>query len=76
MPIGPKGQKRPADTIENARLVARIATGEAEETYVNAEKSEGGHKGGLARARGMSAGRRREIARKAAAARWKQTEPA
>jgi hypothetical protein len=28
MPIGPKGQRRPADVIGNAIEVARIATGE------------------------------------------------
>ena len=33
MPTGPKGQKRPADVIDNAIEVARIATGEEEEEY-------------------------------------------
>jgi hypothetical protein len=32
MPRGPKGEKRPADVIGNAIMVARIATGEIEET--------------------------------------------
>lgn len=32
MPIGPKGEKRPADVIGAAITVARIATGEIEET--------------------------------------------
>jgi hypothetical protein len=32
MPKGPKGQKRAADVIGNAILVAKIATGETEET--------------------------------------------
>ena len=31
MPTGPQGQVRPSETIENAILVARIATGEIEE---------------------------------------------
>ena len=31
MPIGPKGEKRPADLIANAVRVMQIATGEAEE---------------------------------------------
>ena len=35
MPIGPNGEKHPADVIANAVLVSRIATGEAEEEYVN-----------------------------------------
>jgi hypothetical protein len=32
MPTGPKGQKRKADVIGNAVLIARIATGEADDT--------------------------------------------
>lgn len=70
MPIGPNGEKRPADPIANALLVAKIATGEAEETYVNAGKSKGGREGGKARAASMSAEQRSEIAKRGAAARW------
>lgn len=70
MPIGPNGEKRPADTIANALHVARIATGEAEETYVNADQRVGGRKGGQARARALSAEQRRDIAKAGAAARW------
>ena len=33
MPIGPNGEKRPADVIANAVHVAKIATGEAVETH-------------------------------------------
>lgn len=50
MPIGPNGEKRPADPIASVVMVARIATGEIEETCVNAGQSEGGRKGGKARA--------------------------
>ena len=32
MPTGPKGQKRPAEVIGNAVLIARIATGEIDDT--------------------------------------------
>jgi hypothetical protein len=32
MPRGPKGEKRPADAIGNAILIAKIATGEMEES--------------------------------------------
>ena len=46
MPTGPKGEKRPADVIANAVLSMKIATGEAEERYVNAGQSAGGRKGG------------------------------
>lgn len=32
MPTGPQGQKRPEDDVECAVMVAKIATGEIEET--------------------------------------------
>ena len=32
--IGPHGEKRPDDPIANAVHIARLATGEAEELYV------------------------------------------
>jgi len=35
MPIGPKGQKRPADVVGNAERVMQIATGEVDETIVD-----------------------------------------
>ena len=70
MPTGPNGEKRPADTLANALHVARIATGEAEETYVNAGQSAGGRKGGKARAQTMTPERRRDIAKAGATARW------
>ena len=70
MPIGPNGEKRTADTIANARHVARIATREAEETYVNAGQRAGGRKGGAARAKSLSAERRSEIAKEGATTRW------
>lgn len=70
MPKGPQGQKRPADA--NAVMVAKIATGEIKEA-LPAPKSaaaEMGSKGGKARAKAMSAKRRKEIAQKAAKSRW------
>ena len=70
MPIGPRGQKRPSDVIANAVHVMRVATGEAEEEYVNQAKSEGGRKGGKARAKSTTAARRRAIAKKGASSRW------
>lgn len=74
MPKGPKGQKRPADVIGAAIMVARIATGEEEETEKKATSAaaELGSKGGKARAKNMSAERRSEIAKKAAAKRWQK----
>ena len=74
MPIGPKGEKRPSSVIANAVHVMRVATGEAEEEYVNQAKSEGGRNGGKARAKSTTAARRREIAKKAATARWSPRE--
>ena len=69
---GPKGEKRPGNTLANALHVARIATGEAEETYVDAAKQRGGSKGGKARAEALSPDERSQIAQAAAAARWNQ----
>ncbi len=75
MPKGPEGQKRPADVIGNAVKVMKIATGEEEEEFENDGKSKAavelGRKGGKARSEKMTPERRAEIARKAAAARWK-----
>jgi hypothetical protein len=75
MPRGPKGEKRPADAIGNAVHIMRIATGEIEETTTadgkNAAAVALGRMGGKARAAGLSARRRKEIARKAAKSRWK-----
>jgi hypothetical protein len=74
MPRGPKGEKRPADAIGNAVHVMRIATGEIEETTTadgkNAAAVALGRMGGKARAEGMTAKRRKEIAKKAAKSRW------
>jgi hypothetical protein len=75
MPRGPKGEKRPADVIGSAIMIARIATGEIEEgTPPDDGKDPAavalGRKGGKARAEGMTAEKRSEIAKKAAAKRW------
>ena len=74
MPVGPKGEKRPADVIGNAVTVARIATGEAEEALVDDGKDQAavamGRKGGKARASRLTKEQRAAIARKAARKRW------
>jgi hypothetical protein len=74
VPRGPKGEKRPADVIDNAVHVMRIATGEIEETISDDGKDPAakalGKKGGAARAKSMTPERRAEIAKKAAAKRW------
>lgn len=67
--IGPHGEKRPADTLANARHVARILTGEAEEEYVDESKRAGGRKGGRTRAAKLPAEVRQEIAMQGVAAR-------
>jgi hypothetical protein len=75
MPRGPKGEKRPADVIGNAVHVMRVLTGEIKETGRDPAKElhrKGGLKGGKARAASLSREERLEIARKAAAARWKK----
>jgi hypothetical protein len=73
MPRGPKGEKRPADVIGNAVHVMQIATGEEEEDLGKApNRAKGGRKGGKARARSLSPQERSEIARTAAAVRWKK----
>jgi hypothetical protein len=56
MPKGPKGEKRPADAIGNAVMIARIATGEIEDITTedgkNAPAMALGRMGGKARAEG------------------------
>lgn len=74
MPRGPKGEKRPADVIGAAIMVAKIATGEIEEDRGKVPgRAKGGRTGGKARAKALSPQQRSEIARAAAAARWKKS---
>lgn len=76
MPKGPKGEKRHADVIKNAVRVMRIATGEETDDVVDDGKDPAakslGARGGKARAKSLSPKRRAEIAKAAAAKRWKQ----
>ena len=69
MPKGPQGQKRPADVIGNAVHVARIATGEIEDSRER-PRQPAKARSGRARAESLTPERRKEIARQAAAARW------
>ncbi len=70
MQRGPKGEKRPADGVARAVMVARIATGEEEDTYYEQpNRVKGGKAGGKAHAEKLSAKERKEIARKGAEAR-------
>ena len=71
MPQGPNGQKRPADVIGNAVHIARIATGEVEDTKLKQPaKRASGLAGAKARQENTAPERRSEIARAAANARW------
>lgn len=77
MPKGPKGERRPADVIGAAVKVMRIATGEESEDYgpetcKDKAAQELGRKGGKKRAESMTPERRAEIAKQAAAERWRK----
>lgn len=73
MSRGPDGEKRPADAIGCAVMVAKIATGEGEDTgYVSKNRRKSGVAGAKARMETTDAERRSEIATKAAEARWRR----
>jgi hypothetical protein len=74
-----KSAKRPKDTNQLAKSIVDIATGESADEVLTPDGKnaaavalgrEGGKKGGPARAAALSPKRRKEIAQKAAAARW------
>ncbi len=73
MPLGPK---RPRDPNQAAKLVLDIATGEVQDTLSTAKAASNGRvkgvAGGQARARRLTKDERTDIARIAAAARWKK----
>ncbi|MBM3544839.1 MAG: RNA-binding protein [Alphaproteobacteria bacterium] len=76
MPKGPKGEKRPADVIGAAVMIARIATGEIEDKPSKAPgRAKGGKIGGKQRAERLSGAERTAIAKKGAAARWSRKKP-
>ena len=65
MPKGPKGEKPPADVIGAAILVGPIATGEAEDKpRKTPNRARGGKADGVARAKTVTAKRRKEFAKK------------
>lgn len=71
-----RSPKRPRDPNQLGKSIIDIATGNAQPD-MDPDKGKDaaavalGRKGGQARAKGMSARRRKEIARKAAKKRWK-----
>lgn len=72
--------KRPRDTNQLAKFIVDLAVGDAVEPDTNAGKDpkavergrRGGLHGGKARADALSARKRKQIAKTAAAARWKR----
>ena len=60
--------KRPGDVVRNAVHCCRVLVGDAEETITGNQRN-----GGEARAQSLSPERRKEIAQRAAAARWNNT---
>ena len=71
MPKGPQGQKRPADLIGCAVTVAKIATGEIKDETSSEGRMRRASAGGHARKVKLRSETRTEIAKKAAAARWR-----
>jgi hypothetical protein len=72
MPRGPKGERRPADVIGCAITVARLSVGESNEPLKEPSgRVRSGQAGAKARAEKLTAEERREIAKKAAGARWR-----
>ena len=73
--------KRPRDLSQLAKLIVDITTGErpndspkGPESPATAARRKGGLKGGPARARKLLPRKRREIAKKAARARWRNAK--
>lgn len=73
-------KKRPRDPVQLAKLIGDIATGQTEDRVEDGKDSAaselgriGGLKGGKARAEKLTPEQRTEIARIAAAARWKKS---
>lgn len=81
VPAMTKHPKRPRDPAQLAKLMVDIATGEAQDGPAESEMGpmaalgrSGGLRGGRARAEKLSSEERVEIARKAAAARWRKDD--
>lgn len=69
-----KRTPRPRDPIQLAKLIGDIATGQVADALddgKDAAAAEAGREGGALRARNLTPQRRAEIARAAAAKRWK-----
>ncbi|MER8963612.1 hypothetical protein [Mesorhizobium sp. M0701] len=73
LPTGPKAPKRPRDPNQLAKSIVDLATGETEDKKPLASARKGGLIGGKARLKALTPEQRSEIARTAAAARWKKS---
>ena len=72
MSKGPNGERRPADVIGCAVMVAKIATGEIVELpRRRSGRVKSGKAGAEARRNALNPAQRTTIARKAASVRWK-----
>lgn len=75
-----RSRKRPRDPNQLAKAIVDIATGsgqlavDSDATPSSEFARLGGLKGGRARAKKLTAGQRKEIAQKAAAARWRKND--
>ena len=65
--------KRPRDANQLAKFIVDVAIGEAEASPPPAPQAKGGKIGGARRAERLTEQQRSEIARVAAAARWKKS---
>jgi hypothetical protein len=83
-PMAERRKKRPRDSIQLAKLIGDIATGQVEDREECADNRNphavalgrlGGLKGGPARAKTMPAERRSEVAHLAAKKRWSRGKP-
>ena len=72
VPKGPQGERHPTDVIGCAVHIARIATGEIQDTaYKRQSKARAGRAGARARSASLTPDERSAIARKAVAERWR-----
>ena len=71
MSRGPGGERRKAGVVECAHEVFQIAVGEKEEVLPSGRRNSG-IAGAAARSKSLSVEKRKEIAQKAANARWRQ----
>jgi len=70
--------KRPRDTNQLAKFIVDLSVGEIEEPKETAKARAGragGLRGGKTRMEGLSAEQRRDLAKKAAAKRWRKPAP-